>query len=210
MACRNSSVDSSFESFLRAPGRTGHDFGPDAPRLPVVVGDIGVHGGQAPLGLFVGLARVGEEVALVQDVGYGPVRHLYRPLRIVYKDPLDLSPLLLIATATLFGERLDPPLYATATLPEFPLGLLLGASLLCHPLVLGAELLPASLPLLLTPLRSPPPRSEVQREQHDYDNNHHYDHNQGRSAHVSSSWFACVALSPTGEIHVTAAPPDPG
>src|SRR5215211_5191451 len=123
---------------------------------------------------------------------------------------IDLSGLLLIATATLFGERLDPPLYATATLPEFPLGLLLGASLLCHPLVLGAELLPASLPLLLTPLRSPPPRSEVQREQHDYDNNHHYDHNQGRSAHVSSSWFACVALSPTGEIHVTAAPPDPG
>jgi hypothetical protein len=36
------------------------------------------------------------------------VRHLYGPLRIVYEDPLDLSPLLLIATAALFGERLDP------------------------------------------------------------------------------------------------------
>src|SRR5215207_6653870 len=112
---------------LRASRRTGHDVGPDAPCLPVVVGDLRVHGGQAPLGLLVGLARVGDEVALVQDVGDGPVRHLYGPLRIVYEDPLDLSPLLFIATAALVGERLDPPLYATATLPQFPLGLLLGA-----------------------------------------------------------------------------------
>ena len=73
-------------------------------------------------------------------------------------------PLLLIATAALFGERLDPSLYATATLPEFPLGLLLRTPLLRHPLILGAELLPAPLPLLLAPLRSPPPRSEEQRQ----------------------------------------------
>jgi hypothetical protein len=85
------------------------------------------------------------------------VRHLNGPLRIIYEDPLDLFPLLLIVSAALFGEWLDPPLYATATLPEFPLGLLLGASLLCHPLILGAERLPGSLPLLLAPLRSPPP-----------------------------------------------------
>ena len=87
---------------LRTPCRTGHDVGSDAPRLPVVVGDLWVHGGQVPLGLLVGLACVGDEVALVQDVGDGPVRHLYGPLRIVYKDPLDLSPLLFIATAARF------------------------------------------------------------------------------------------------------------
>src|SRR5215217_141031 len=143
--------------FLRAPCRTCHDVGPDAPRLPVIVSDIGVHGSQAPLGVLVGLARVGDEVALVQDVRDGPVCHLYGPLRIVYKDPLDLSPLLLIATAALFGERLDPPLYVTATLPEFPLGLLLRTPLLRDPLILGAKLFPAPLSLLLAPLRSPPP-----------------------------------------------------
>src|ERR687897_1564840 len=149
---------------LRTPRRTGHDVGPDAPCLPVVVGDLRVHGGQAPLGLLVGLARVGDEVALVQDVEDGPVRHLYGPLRIVYEDPLDFSPLLFIATAALVGERLDPPLYTTATLPQFPLGLLLGAYLLRRPLVLGAELVPGPLPLLLAPLRSPPPRSEEQHK----------------------------------------------
>src|SRR5215210_8172422 len=173
--------------FVCAPDRTRHDFGPDAPRLPVVVGDVWVHGGQAPLDLFVGLARIGDEVALVQYVGDGPVRHLYGPLRVVYKDLLDLSPLFLIATAALFGERLDPPLHATTTLPEFPLGLLLGAAFLLHrPLVLGAELFPAPLPLLLAPLRSPPPRSEEQRQQQDHDSNHYYDHDQRRSAHISS------------------------
>src|SRR5215218_10290161 len=176
-------------AFVRASGRTGHDFGPDAPRLPVVVGDIGVHGGQAPLGLLVGLTRVGDEVALAQDVGDGPVSHLYGSLRVVYEDSLDLSPLLFIATAALFGERFDSPLHAAAPLPEFPLGLFLGASLLCRPLELGAELFPAPLPLLLAPLRSPPPRSEEQRQQQDHDDSHHYDHDQGRSAHISSCWF---------------------
>src|SRR5919112_5087174 len=181
---------------IRTPGRTRHDVGPDTPRFPVIVGDLGVHGGQAPLGLLVGLAGVGDEVTFAQDVGDGPVSHLYRPLRIIDEDPLDLLPLLLVATPALFRERLKLPLHATATLPEFPLGLLLGTPLLCRPFVLRAELLPTPLALLFAPLRGPPPRREVQRRQHDHDN-HHDDHDQGRSVHVlSSRSFSWLALFP--------------
>lgn len=149
MACLSSSVVSSLDpSSEPRPARATH-LGPDAARLAVVVG---VHGGQGLLGLLASLGRVGDEVALVQDVRDGPVGHLDGPLRVLHEDPLDLGPLLLVAGATLLGEWLHLPFHAPAPRPELPLGLLLGARLPGGALVLRAELLPRPLPLLLPPL----------------------------------------------------------
>src|SRR5918994_2172792 len=121
--------------FVRGLGRARYDLRPDAPRVPVVVGDVRVHDGQALFGLFIGLASVGDETTLGEEVGDGPVGHLYRPLRVIHKDPLDLRPLPLEAVAALIGERFYTPFHAAAALSQLPLGLLLGAPLLHRALV---------------------------------------------------------------------------
>jgi len=57
----------------RKPARAGEDVGADSPRLPVIVGDVRVHHGEAALGLLIALRRVGDEVALLQDLHDGTV-----------------------------------------------------------------------------------------------------------------------------------------
>src|ERR671916_1834165 len=100
----------------RAPlgGPARDDVGADAPGLPVVVGDVGVHDGEATLGLLIALGGVGEEVALLQDFHDGPVGQLDGPAGVVHEDPLDLAPALLVATPALLRERLHLPLYLPA------------------------------------------------------------------------------------------------
>src|SRR5918998_1580510 len=160
---------------LREPADPGDDVGPDAPGLPVVVGDVGVHDGEAPLGLLVALGGVGDEVALLQDLHDGPVGQLDGPAGVVHEDPLDLAPALLVATPALLRERLHLPLYLPAALPELPLGLLFGAPLLRRPLVLAPELLPGPRPLLLAALCAPAPGDDVDDQQDDDDHDNHDD-----------------------------------
>ena len=76
-----------------------------------------MHDGEAALGLLVALRWIGDEVALLKDLHYGPVGKLYGPARVVHEDPLDLVPSLLVAPPALLGERLHLPLYAPAALP---------------------------------------------------------------------------------------------
>ena len=61
-----------------------------------IVSDIGVHDGEAALGLLVALRWIGDEVALLKDLHDGPVGKLYGPARVVHEDPLDLAPPLLV------------------------------------------------------------------------------------------------------------------
>src|SRR5215212_2799410 len=150
-------------ALFREPTGAGDDIGADAPGLPVVVGDVGVHHREAALGLLVALRGIGDEVALLEDLHDGSVGQLDGPARVVHEDSLDLAPPLLVAPPALLGERLDPPLDLPSALPKLPLRLLLGAPFLRGPLVLAPELLPAPLPLLLAPLRAPPPQEVEDR-----------------------------------------------
>src|SRR5918997_1689605 len=88
--------------------------------------DVGVHDGEATLGLLIALRGVGDEVALFEDLGDGAVGQLDRTSRVVHEDPLDLLPPLLVAPPALLRERLHLPLDPPAALPKLPLGLLLG------------------------------------------------------------------------------------
>ena len=54
-----------FRAPFRKPARASDDIGADMPGLPVVVGDIRVHHGEAALGLLLALGGVGDEVALL-------------------------------------------------------------------------------------------------------------------------------------------------
>src|SRR5918995_4708003 len=171
---------------FREPADACDDVGADTPGLPVVVGDVGVHDGEAALGLLVALGRIGDEVALLQDLHDGSVGQLDGPPWIVHEDPLDLAPPLLVAHTALLRERLHLPLDLPAALSELPLSLLLGAPFLRGPVVLAPELLPRPLPLLLAPLRAPAPGGEEEREQQDHDHRNHDDDYQGRSIHPSS------------------------
>src|SRR5215212_6528655 len=147
-------------ALFRKPAHAGYDIGADAPGLPVVVGDVRVHDGEAAFGLLVALRGIGDEVALLQDLHDGTVGKLDGPARVVHEDPLDLVPPLLVAPPALLGERLHLPLYLPAALPELPLGFLLGAPRLGGALVFAPELLPCPLTLLLAPLCAPPPGDE--------------------------------------------------
>src|SRR5215217_3540781 len=174
-------------ALFRKPAHAGYDVGADATGLPVVIGDVRMHDGEAALGLLVALRGVGDEVALLQDLHDGPVGKLDGSARVVHEDPLDLVPPLPVAPPALLGERLYLPLDLPAALPEFPLGFLLGAPRLGGSLVLAPELLPCPLTLLLAPLRASAARNEVDREQQEQNHRHHDDYYQGRSTHVFSS-----------------------
>ena len=74
-------------ALLRTPAavRATDDIGADAPGLPIVAGDLWVDGGQGLLGLLILLGGVGDEVALVQEVGDDPVGELHGALGVLEK-----------------------------------------------------------------------------------------------------------------------------
>src|SRR5919107_946477 len=157
--------------------RAGDDFGAGAAGLAVVVGDLRVRGSQAPLRLPVVLGRVGDQIALFEEVRDGPVGQLDGAFGVVHEDSLDLVHALLVAPTALVGEGFYLPLHTPPALPELPLRLFLGATLLYGPLV-----------LLLSPALPAPAREQGNRsqgEQQDYD--HHDNYQQGSTGHGFSS-----------------------
>src|ERR671917_90063 len=177
-------------AFAGALSRPGDDFGAGAAGLPVVVGDLRVRGSQAPLRLPVVLGGVGDQVALFEEVRDGPVGQLDGAFGVIHEDSLDLVHALLVAPAALIREGFYLPLHTPPALPELPLRLFLGATLLYGPLVLPAKLLARPLTLLLSPALPAPAREQGNRsqgEQQDYD--HHDDYQQGSTGHGFSSHY---------------------
>src|ERR687898_3222810 len=175
-------------AFASALSRAGDDFGAGAAGLTVVVGDLGVRCSQAPRRLPVVLGEVGDQVALFEEVRDGPVGQLDGAFGVVHEDSLDLAHALLVAPTALVREGFYLALHTPPALPELPLRLFLGATLLYGPLVLLAKLLACPLALLLSPALPAPAREQGNRSQgaqQDYD--HHDDYQQGSTGHGFSS-----------------------